>query len=229
MGTLTLGVDIGQAADPTAMVVVESARTSPHHRRERPQRLHVVRHIEKVPLGTPYPRVVERIASLAERAALEARVVIVLDATGVGRAVVDLLRAATSLPVRAVTITAGSQATDDGPYSTKVPKRDLIAALEVAMQTRRLIVAPGLLLAEDLRDELASFTFALSERGHDSYEAASGTHDDLVLALSLAVWRAEHGGQGQTFVDAWRTLAERQGIELPPHRPHALRPRGAVT
>ena len=43
----------------------------------------------------------------------------------------------------------------------------------------------------DLRAELVAFQFELSQRGRDSYEAASGFHDDLVLAFSLAVWNAE--------------------------------------
>jgi hypothetical protein len=222
MSQITLGVDIGQANDPTAIVVLDSDYTRPSDRQERPQRFHVVRSIDRVPLGTPYPLVVNRVASVAEQASLYGPVITVVDATGVGRAVVDLLRQATSLPIRAVTITAGSQATDDGPYSLRVPKRDLISALEVAMQTRRLGVASGVRLAEDLRDELRNFTFAISDRGHDTYEAASGRHDDLVLALALAVWHAERSGQGAIFLEAWRRLADREGVELPPSRSYGI-------
>ena len=43
--------------------------------------------------------------------------------------------------------------------------------------------------ADSLRelDEPAS-----ADRGTDTYAAAAGSHDDLVLALSLALWTAEH-------------------------------------
>lgn len=59
------------------------------------------------------------------------------------------------------------------------------------MQMRRLVVAKGLQGRRDLQAELKAFTFSLNARGHDSYQAASGHHDDLVLALCLAIWSAE--------------------------------------
>jgi hypothetical protein len=35
-------------------------------------------------------------------------------------------------------------------------------------------------------------------------EAASGSHDDIVCALQLAVWGAERRSQGAAFSEAWR-------------------------
>ncbi len=51
-----LGVDLGQAQDPTAIAVAEMREPEIH-----------VRHLERVPLCTPYPQVIERIAALMER------------------------------------------------------------------------------------------------------------------------------------------------------------------
>ena len=59
---------------------------------------YLVRHLERLPLGTPYPDVASRVsgvvAKLDERAAARVHPTIYLEATGVGQPVVDLLRAA---------------------------------------------------------------------------------------------------------------------------------------
>ena len=51
---ITVGVDLGQSADPTAILAVETDRGA------KP----VLRHIERVPLGTSYPKVVETLVEM---------------------------------------------------------------------------------------------------------------------------------------------------------------------
>jgi hypothetical protein len=82
-----------------------------------------------------------------------------------------------------------------------VPKRDLLGRLEVTMQTERVKVSPGCMLADDLCNELGHFQYEISSRGHDSYEAASGHHDDLVIAAALAIFGAESPGQGAVWME----------------------------
>ncbi len=207
--SVTVGVDIGQAVDPTAIIVVETYRNDRERIDDHPERQHQVRWIEKVPLGTSYDRVVERIAVVAERCVLIGHPTVVLDATGVGRAVVDMLRKRSTASLRAVTFTGGDKEKTVGPYSIRVPKRDLVTALEVVLQARRLHVVPDCPLQDDLAAELGSFEVNLSARGHDTYDGASGKHDDLVSALMLAVWHAERGSQGDAFVEVWRNMAAR--------------------
>ncbi len=50
-------------------------------------------------------------------------------------------------------------------------------------------------VADALLGELAAFQEKITARGHDTYAAASGEHDDLVLAVALAVWFAEVRGR----------------------------------
>jgi hypothetical protein len=45
-----------------------------------------------------------------------------------------------------------------------------------------------------LINELLSYQVQISDAGHDSYNARSGAHDDLVLAVSLAAWGARKAG-----------------------------------
>jgi hypothetical protein len=137
----------------------------------------------------------------------EPTITLVVDATGVGAAVVDLFRRA-DLPGRmiAVTITGGDAVTRDG-NTARVPKRDLASSVQVALQSGRLRIAQGLTLAPVLQSELLNFRVKISLTGHDSYGAGSdwrdNAHDDLVLAVALALHHGEHGPQGD-----WAALDE---------------------
>lgn len=152
-----------------------------------------VRHLERPPLGTKYPVVVTRVQTLLATPPLGSRTPLVLDRTGVGVAVTDLFTA-TGMRPHAVTITSGDEVSRDGPYHTKVPKRELVGNLVAVFQTGRLKIAAGLAEGETLANELVNFKVKVNlATGHDSYEAwRVNVHDDLVLAVALAVWHGEH-------------------------------------
>lgn len=209
---MTVGVDVGQSVDPTAIIVLDSFVPEPQHIDDDPGTHHMIRWAEKVPLGTSYNQVVERIAVVAEQANEYARALIAIDATGVGRPVVDMLRKRTSIQMRAITFTGASAETRTGAYGFRVPKRDLVTALEVVLQERRLHAVPDLPLIEDLQAELATFEVNISARGHNTFDAASGKHDDLVMALCLAIWSASRHGEGQAFMTAWRNMAAKHAV-----------------
>jgi len=111
-----------------------------------------------------------------------------VDATGVGRAVTDLLKER-GVRFKAITITGGDVARHRGG-SSSVPKRDLVSALEVPFHTGTLKVAEGLELWPALKSELLNFRRKISlKTAHDSYEHwRESDHDDLVLATALACW-----------------------------------------
>jgi hypothetical protein len=70
-----------------------------------------------------------------------------------------------------------------------VPKRDLIAVPQVLLQSRELKIAAELPEAETLASELQNFRYEITRSGNDTYAAwREGDHDDLVLAVALAVW-----------------------------------------
>jgi hypothetical protein len=75
-----------------------------------------------------------------------------------------------------------------------VPKRDLVAAVQVLLQNGRLKIAPELELAPVLKKELLNFRVKIDPKtAHDSYEHwREGDHDDLVLATALACWYSEY-------------------------------------
>ena len=158
----------------------------------RPASYHV-RHLERPPLGTKYPTIVVRVKILLASAPLTLRTPLVIDRTGVGRPVTDLFEGQGLRPY-AITITGGDEVIKDGAHHTKVPKRELISTLVAVFQTERLKIAAGLTEGPALVNELTNFKVKVNlATGHDSYEAwRESVHDDLVLAVAMAVWHGEH-------------------------------------
>lgn len=183
-----VGLDLGQAHDPTAIVVVE------RHGGNKEAVCHIP-HMLRYPLGTPYPQIVTEVAERLGRAPSNTR--LILDATGVGRPVVDLFRDHPSLRSRrwyieAVTITSGDTETRES-HDWRVPKRNLVGAVQVLLQTQRLKVAPNLPDTETLVIEMQNFKVKITAMANDVYgEWREGKHDDLVLAAALACWAAIH-------------------------------------
>ena len=173
-----LGLDLGKKHDHTAIVIVEKCG----------EKL-LVRHLERVALGTPYTEVVARIREIVLRSGQWS---VVVDGTGVGEPVVDALRrAGLGCEITAVTITGGQQQSRGGAICS-VPKQDLIAGVQMAMEKGELRVArrlgeAGALVKEMLNVRItAGLAMGKVRMGADGY----GEHDDLVIALALACWRA---------------------------------------
>lgn len=72
----------------------------------------------------------------------------------------------------------------------RIPKRDLVSAVQAALQTQRLKIAQALPEAVTLIRELEQFkTKVVVSAPSDAMVAwREGSNDDLVLALALAVW-----------------------------------------
>lgn len=177
-----IGVDLGQKQNYTAIAVLERTRyitadRDPVSFAFRTGVRQVLRDIWRIPLGTEYPDVVaaiKRVVSSFEHRRL------IVDATGVGAPVVDLLkRTNLGCPMDAVTITSGEQSKSDGHGRWHVPKRDLLTALQLMFEQGQLQIASSARDREALIEELANF----------QYPGVNHRHDDLVLATSLAAWR----------------------------------------
>jgi hypothetical protein len=176
------GLDLGQVRDHSAMVILErEAGDSPYY----------VRYVERVRLGTPYPEVVEWVRRIGAQPEMNGRSALAVDATGVGAPVVEMLRAARlGCTLTAVTITSGEREHETGAM-WHVPKKDLLAGVQVLLERGKLRVARGMAETGALVKELVGVQF--SQRGLGGVRIGSegaGQHDDLVIALALAVWRA---------------------------------------
>ncbi len=185
MSDYFVGLDLGQAQDYTAITVLEK----PEKKGEQPE--YHVRHLERLPLGTPYPSIVEYVAKLIQTPQLKGKTHLIVDATGIGAPVVDMFKNAGLSPI-AITITGGGSVTGSDSEGYHVPKRDLVGILQVLFQSGRLKVAEALPMAKVLIEELLNFKVKINiQTAHDSYEAwREGTHDDLVLSVALVAWYA---------------------------------------
>jgi hypothetical protein len=212
--TFIAGLDLGQVADFSALVVAEKIVQPPppmsdaqrwglvRHRVEPPAlREYRIRHIHRFPLGTPYPVIVTEVKTLMEKLISRGATTLVVDGTGVGAPVTDMLSAA-KLPclLYSVFITGGDAVTrEDMRY--RVPKRDLVSTVQVLLQNDHIKIAEGMPETPILSKELQNFTAKIDPvTAHDSYSAwREGVHDDLVLATALACWMGEHHRE----VDLW--------------------------
>jgi hypothetical protein len=168
---MILGLDPGRRRDPARLAILD--------------RLAVV-HLARLPPGTGYPRVVERAEALAVSCE-----VIVVDATGVGRAVADTLQERGLRPgVIAVTLTGGGEV-HVRDREVSLPRSGLFQPLRAALEAGRLWVAEGCPCRAKLVQEL------LAARGGPSGAEGRGAghHGGLMTAVALAVW-----WQGLTLV-----------------------------
>ena len=186
-----VGLDLGQQADPSALAVLE--------RTEHPngRAIYACRHLQRWHLGTPYPQMVDETVALLSRRELR-DVTLVVDQTGVGRAVVDLFRLQVHCPFRPVTITSGANVSRLEDGEIHIPKKDLVATLQVLLGGRRLQIAASLPEAKLLVKELQNFQVKITAAANEIFGAwRSGQHDDLVLAVAMAAWIGEHACSGK--------------------------------
>lgn len=217
LGSYFMGWDPALAPDWSAYCVLRQVQDE----LDKPPRYQVVA-LDRFPQGTPYPRQVDTIrmllAGVVQYAIRERRQVLrpgktrepqlVMDSTGVGRAVVDMARERGLSPT-ALEITAGMDVTH-GQGCLRVPKRQLVSLGQVLLQTDRLQIAASLRHARTLTDELLHFKVKIDPvTAHDSYGTwREGEHDDLVLAVLLALWWAEWEAKAGRQVDskAWKPI-----------------------
>lgn len=148
-----------------------------------------VGYLERLPLGTPYPALVAHVGHLLARLP---GAELVIDYTGVGRPVFDLFRFSGISPV-GVLITSGATETGGGQFCG-VPKLNLVSRLQALLHEGKLKIHRDLAEADALVRELQDFRCEYTAAGHLTFNARSGKHDDLVLALAIAAWRAAYAG-----------------------------------
>jgi len=202
----SIGVDLGQRRDFSAVAVVERVETVVFgfdhlhwmQTEEGKPDEWVVRHLERMALGTPYTAVTARVVELARHPAIRGNCRLVVDATGVGMPVVDMLRAARpGCEMAPVVITGGQgERFDRGVWH--VPKVDLLARLQGLLEQKRLRIARRMRESGTLVRELTEIrgTRRASGRLRVGAEGA-GEHDDLAVAVSLAVWMGRKGKVGE--------------------------------
>lgn len=162
----------------------------------------------------PYTKVAEIIEARMGHKDLAHSCDLLIDGTGVGAAVVDLLREKGLKPIPIV-FTGGGQVREvTAPFGTifknspgqlsplkivselHVPKQDLVAAGKLLYEQDRIQVAEGLRWSDDFKAQMTAFRGKVNEKtGNRKYEADSeADHDDMVVCLLMAAWWILRGG-----------------------------------
>jgi hypothetical protein len=184
--TLMLGVDVGQRRESSGLCAAEIQRREDSGREVNH---YVIRYLERIAIGTPYPGIVHRVGAvvhaLADRTGTQPEVFV--DATGLGTPIVTLLEEA--IPgswVRPVYFTYGDRKNIEGG-EVRLGKAWLVTRLQTLLQAARLHL-PRSPQADELAGDLLEYEIHVEPDANERYGAFRvGRHDDLVTALGLAV------------------------------------------
>lgn len=203
---LVLGVDVGQAADYSTCVLLEVIPAEPkwveteewvdspvgpikltERKQVEAENKETLYHIRSADRwrDKPYPEIVSIIAKRARQ--LPEPPLVAVDVTGCGAAVGDLF-ALSGVNLQRIHITGGDNVRfEEGKW--RVPKRDLVSAIQVEMQRGTLKIANGQPWTRLLTDELQNFRVTIDPAtSHDSYSSwRERQHDDLVLGTAIAL------------------------------------------
>jgi hypothetical protein len=186
MGAL-IGVAMGSRRDPTGLAVVEDKWRKDDAR--NPVDHYLVRHLERLPPGTPYPAVARRVAEMVKRLQERGETWpdIYVDATGLGEPVVELIeRLVGRCRLRTVYFTHGDRRSEEGDRIS-LGKAYLVTRLQALLQADQLHL-PRSPEAEGLAQDLREYELQLAPDANERYGAFRvGRHDDLITALGLAV------------------------------------------
>lgn len=115
----------------------------------------------------------EQVARVSDTAKRYNNAFTVIDSTGLGDPVYDLLVA------KGVNVY--------GYGFTNESKRNLVHGLRLGFE-RQLLSLPDVLQLKQLFHELDIFTYDITKAGNVRYSAPTGEHDDCVMSLALAYW-----------------------------------------
>lgn len=217
---VNIGVDIGQKQDPSTIVVSEAMQRPTGRVKHHPLQIvgdviydafdepvletaFVVRYMQRLPLGTDYPAVAERIAMVCSSSVVSKRPRrVLIDVTGVGRPIFDLVKQSIFadpnnqrlVQVKPITFTHGDRYE---PGSGSLGKAFLVSRLQALLQTRAIQLPANHPEAHVMMQELLDYEIRIDQDANDKYGAFKvGSHDDYVTALGLSV-----------LEDAWASQA----------------------
>jgi hypothetical protein len=202
-----VGLDLGQAADYTALAIVEQRTVDG-------RMFYDVRHLKRWPVCTSYPAIARDVCRMIENDPLKG-CMMAIDQTGVGRTIVDTFRQLESFAdIRAITLTLG-QTVHWNNRSQYVPKLELAGVMQTLLQTKRLRFAkrPE---TEELVKELQTFRVRPPAIRADDFDTwRDRAHDDLFLAVAMACWLGEKcppAGKVMRFQNRRLTLQDRMQL-----------------
>ncbi len=141
--------------------------------------------------GLPYDQIVDWVIRTLKRPEFNRAQPpeFLLDATGVGVAVRDMLKAK-GVRAKAVTITSGETLSRQGA-NIHLGKARLIGKFLGAFDAGKVHVNPNMPIWPQVEREMLSFRAEMSSQGRVKLEAEPGENDDMLFALAMTVWYGE--------------------------------------
>jgi phage FluMu gp28-like protein len=157
-----VGVDLGQKKDHTAIAVVEKR-----------DREYTLVHLKQFALGTEYTQVVDYLKLVAD--GFHSVNSYYIDQTGVGEFFVENARKRGLKNVKGIVLTMPG-------------KQDVMTCLKQVMEENRLHIPKDSGLMNEMSNQMAEVT----STGRTKFYHRSGTHDDRLWALALAIYAGRH-------------------------------------
>lgn len=176
-----ISCDLAKTCDFSAISVLEKMSSLYH-----------LRSLRRMHRGTPYTVTAELLRGMVSEPSLQCSgypPVLVIDGTGVGAAVEDILKA-WWLPLVSVKIHGGMNVIRK-PGEIRVPKKDLILTLLSVFNNGRLQIAQGVPEGQDFINELQRFKVRINPKTRRATFAGQGAHDDIVLSVAMGIYIGE--------------------------------------
>jgi hypothetical protein len=215
-----IGLDIGQKSDYSAVVVVQvGERPGPQTYRSYrtgdlehvPESTYKVRHLARLPLGTPFRDVAQEVVNLVggvwawEKELRQEGYILPtepqltrdlwMDATGMGLPVVEMVKNALAVSaktdqclVHPVVFNYGDRYKrgEFEGHGDVLGKGYLVNRLQVLFEQRQLTLPKGDPQTDAMVEELKAYEIRVDENANERYGAfVVGAHDDMVTALGL--------------------------------------------
>lgn len=215
--TFTLGVDLGQSIDPTALCLIERRvfgtgevewTRGTREGASNPRRMLAVRRIikglELLPLGKSYYDIADHIAARKAQIDGHGKCSVVYDETG-ARGTGEIIKAQIPAAI-GVALTGGDEDNDLGDGHMTTSKAHMVTRLLGAVESMDLEAADGLPEFDGFLRHLVDLRRKVSILGRYSFDARSGAHDDFVTAAGLAYWWASRPIQfvGEVRLIGWQ-------------------------
>ncbi|MFA6934576.1 MAG: hypothetical protein WCR70_04840 [Sphaerochaetaceae bacterium] len=161
-------------------------------------------------MDTKYKVVCNFVLELVSREDMRDQYMLLLDATGIGRAVKEEFQDMGIKSMIPIVYTAGGRVnhvyrdTSDRRFNTgsgysaldfktldeiHVPKADMVDCTRLALEQSQIRIAPNVPYADDFKRQMISFTGKMSPNGYTSYNNSSDEiHDEWVNCLMLRSW-----------------------------------------
>jgi len=125
-------------------------------------------YLQEFELGTAYTNVINHLLKAHQKFNFQK---IIVDQTGIGEPVLDELKS------------QGLSNTQGMTFTVKA-KEELLTTLKILMEQKRLKLPYHRRLCQQINEQ----QFQYSRSGHLSFSHPVGSHDDMLWALSMAVW-----------------------------------------